>query len=164
MNTRQISISLVGMFGVASCCAALALGVQDAAPPKLPKAAGPSTAVRQQYHPPAASTLPYEEYRIVPVRVHLLRDTETPAAGCHLKEADIVRIFGKVNGIWHAAGVHLWVESIVTETSASTAGFEHAETLPTNALKALRPTDSRKAELFHVYYMGSMPPNGIFMG
>src|SRR4051812_16737805 len=57
----------------------------------------------------------YGEYRVVPVRVHLLRETMTPAAGTTLTEADIARIFKQANGIWHAAGVHLRIESIVSE-------------------------------------------------
>ena len=105
----------------------------------------------------------YEDYRIVPVRVHLLRDSETHAAVTHLTEKDITRIFAKANGIWHAAGVHLWVESIVTEKPVGAAGFDHAASLPTEALLALRPEDSRKAGMFHVYYVGAMTPNGIFI-
>jgi hypothetical protein len=106
---------------------------------------------------------PFDEFRIVPVRVHLLRDSETAAAVTRLTEKDIKRIFTKANGIWHAAGIHLWVESIVSEKPASTAGFEHAATLPTNALLPLRPMETRPPAMFHVYYIGEMAPNGIFM-
>src|SRR5690349_1303615 len=106
---------------------------------------------------------PFEEFRIVPVRVHLLRDSETKAAVTSLTEKDIRRIFAKATGIWHAAGIHLWVESIVSEKPASTAGYEHAESIPAQGLLALRPTESRKPGMFHVYYIGEMPPNGIFM-
>ena len=105
----------------------------------------------------------YADYRIVPVRVHLLRDTVTPAAGTTLTDADIMRIFRKVNGIWHAAGVHLRVESVVSEKPASLGEFEHAAELPTEALLPLRPAETRAPEMYHVYYIGAMPPNGIFM-
>jgi len=116
--------------------------------------------------PSAAKTppRPFSEFRIVPVRVHLLRDSETAAAVTRLTEKDIARIFKKANGIWHAAGIHLWVESIVTEKPASTTGYEHAASLPVAALKALRPPGSHPLRMFHVYYIGEMPPNGIFMG
>jgi hypothetical protein len=100
----------------------------------------------------------------VPVRVHLLRDSETRAAVTTLTEADVARIVAKANGIWHAAGVHLWVESIVAEKPASTAGYEHAEAMPIASLRALRPADSLAPGMFHVYYIGEMPPNGIFTG
>jgi len=105
----------------------------------------------------------YGEYRVVPVRVHLLRDTVTPAAGTTLTEADIARIFKKANGIWHAAGVHLRVESIVSEKPASLGDNEHKAEMPTDGLLALRPEDSRPQGMFHVYYIGAMAPNGIFM-
>lgn len=112
---------------------------------------------------PAKTARAYEDFRIVPVRVHLLRDSETKSAITHLTEKDVARIFSKANGIWHAAGVHLWVESIVAEKPASTTGYEHAPALPTEALLALRPEDTRTSLMFHVYYIGEMSPNGIFM-
>jgi hypothetical protein len=126
--------------------------------------ASPQTAAQSKppdATPPAAR--PYADYRIVPVRVHLLRDSETPAAVTRLTDKDIARIFAKVNGIWRPAGIRLWVESIVAEKPASTAGYEHAATLPTAALLALRPEESRAAGMFNVYYIGEMAPNGIFM-
>ncbi|HLJ57801.1 MAG TPA: hypothetical protein VKT77_22380 [Chthonomonadaceae bacterium] len=111
----------------------------------------------------APKTFAYGDFRIVPVRVHLLRDSDTKAAITSLTEKDIARVFAKANGIWHAAGVHLWVESIVSEKPASVAGHEKDASLPTQALLALRPEDSRPAGMFHVYYIGDMSPNGIFM-
>ena len=105
----------------------------------------------------------YAEYRVVPVRVHLLRDTVTPAAGTTLTEKDIARIFKKANGIWHAAGVHLRVESIVSEKPAGIGDNEHKAEIPTEGLLALRPEDSRPQGMFHVYYIGAMLPNGIYM-
>ena len=102
----------------------------------------------------------YGEYRVVPVRVHLLRDTVTPAAGTTLTEADIARIFKKANGIWHAAGVHLRVESIVSEKPASLGDNEHKAEMPTDGLLALRPEATRPPNMFHVYYIGAMEPNG----
>src|SRR5436309_4479357 len=110
-------------------CAALSAGVRPALPAQ---AADPP---KQEAAGPALQTIvaprPFDEFRIVPVRVHLLRDSETRAAITSLTEKDVKRIFAKANGIWHAAGIHLWVESVVTEKPASTAGFEHAATLPT---------------------------------
>lgn len=105
----------------------------------------------------------YAEYRIVPVRVHLLRDTVTPAAGTKLTDEDISRIYRKANEIWHAAGVHLRIESVVSEPPATVAGYEHQDVLPIEALPALRTIATRAGGMFHVYYIGEMPPNGIFM-
>lgn len=105
-----------------------------------------------------------EDFRIVPVRVHLLRNSEAAAAVTILKKEDIERIFRKANGIWHLGGIHLWVESIVVEKPAKVTGFEHEKSLPTSALQPLRPEESRKDPMYHVYYINSMGPNGIFMG
>jgi hypothetical protein len=105
----------------------------------------------------------YAEYRIVPVRVHLLRDTVATAAGTTLTNDDIARIFKKANGIWHAAGVHLRVESVVSEKPVSLGENEHKAEMPIEALLALRPVETRPVGMFHVYYIGAMAPNGIFM-
>lgn len=102
------------------------------------------------------------EYRFVPVRVHLLRAPET-AAGTSLKMQDVERIFRKANGIWHAAGIHLWVEAIVSEKPASLDGHEKDAVLPLDALPPLRPLASLSPACFHVYYIHAMQPNGIFM-
>jgi hypothetical protein len=102
------------------------------------------------------------DYRFVPVRVHLLRAPET-AAGTSLKTQDVERIFRKANGIWHAAGIHLWVESVVIEKPASLDGHEHDDVLPLDALPPLRPPASLSSSCFHIYYIHAMQPNGIFM-
>ncbi len=105
----------------------------------------------------------YAEYWVVPVRVHLLRETVTTAAGTTLANSDIARIFRKANGIWHAAGVHLRVESIVSEKPATRGENEHKTEMPIEALLALRPAETRQEGMFHVYYLGAMSPNGIYM-
>jgi hypothetical protein len=107
---------------------------------------------------------PVEEYRIVPVRVHLLRAPQMEAIGTKLKSEDITRIFRKANGIWHQAGIHLWVESIVDEKPANTKGHEEDTVLPLDALGPLRPKETLGEGMFHVYYIGNTAVNGIFMG
>ena len=112
---------------------------------------------------PEAKVWTFTEYRVVPVRVHLLRDTVTPAAATSLTTDDITRIFKKANSIWHTAGVELRVESVVTEKPAGVGEYEHQAVLPIGALLALRPAETRPQGMFHVYYIGAMSPNGIFM-
>ena len=102
-------------------------------------------------------------FLIVPVRVHLLRSTVTPAAGTKLTFEDVRRIFKKANGIWHQAGIHLYLQSIVSEDARPATGFEHATVMPYNILLSLRPEGSKQAGMFHVYYLGEIPPNGVFM-
>src|SRR5579871_4961438 len=113
--------------------------------------------------PPPAAERPIAEYRMVPVRVHLLRSPDAPAANTKLTSEDVARIFKKANGIWHNAGVHLWVESVVEEKPATVAGHESDKELPDAALLALRPEMTHPSGMFHVYYIGAMRPNGIFM-
>ncbi len=48
----------------------------------------------------------------VPVRVHLLHSEQEAALNTTLTEADVTRIFGKVNKIWAQAGIHFEVESV----------------------------------------------------
>lgn len=109
------------------------------------------------------SERPISDYRIVPVRVHILQSANTPAANATLTAADIKRIFGKVNTIWHHAGVHMWVESVVVEKAEHTAGHESDKDLATNSLLQLRPEGSHPGGMFNVYYIGAMLPNGIYM-
>jgi len=47
----------------------------------------------------------------VPVRVHLLHSEQEAALNTTLTEADVARIFGKVNKIWAQAGIRFEVES-----------------------------------------------------
>ena len=47
----------------------------------------------------------------VPVRVHLLRSEQEAALNTTLTEADVARIFGKVNKIWAQAGIRFEVDS-----------------------------------------------------
>ena len=47
----------------------------------------------------------------VPVRVHLLHSEQEAALNTTLTEADVARIFGKVNNIWAQAGIRFEVES-----------------------------------------------------
>lgn len=111
----------------------------------------------------APDSRPAEEFRLVPVRVHLFRASDAPAFGTTLKTEDITRIVRKANGIWHAAGVHLWVESIVEEKPVLTDSQVHDNPVPLDSLLPLRPKASLADGMFHVYYVGALPVNGIFM-
>lgn len=106
---------------------------------------------------------PIEEYRFVPVRFHLLRAPEAPAIDTSLKRSDVTRILRKANGIWHPAGIHLWAESVVEEPPAVVED-PHRESLSSvEQLRPLRPMKSRAEGMFHVYYVGHMGINGIYM-
>jgi len=106
---------------------------------------------------------PVEEFRLAPVRVHLLRSPDVMAIDTRLTTVDIERIFRKVNGIWHAAGLHLWVESVVEEKPGRVTIHQDDRVVPSSALLPLRRADSRPEGMFHVYYVGAMDVNGRFI-
>jgi len=109
----------------------------------------------------ATRTFAFEDFRIVPVRVHLLRSKETAALDCRLGDEDVRRIFGKANRIWNRAGLALAVESIRSETAVIPEGFEDSRL---EDFRGTRPPDSRPAGMIHVYYVHGLPTNGVFMG
>ncbi len=108
--------------------------------------------------------VPYDLFRIIPVRVHLLRNSTAAATVTKLTIDDIKRIFRKANQIWHPAGVHLWLESIVEESPVKVDGLDRLESIPEETLPLLRPESTIKKGGINVYYIGNMKPNGIFMG
>ncbi len=144
--------------GTISCVCGLAISLLMPGNPFAFAQGNAQPAVGNAQKSPAA-----EPFLIVPVRVHLLRSTETPAAGTRLSFEDVRRIFKKANGIWHMAGIHLYVQSIVSENARPATGFEHATVMPYSILLSLRPEASKPAGMFHVYYLGEIPPNGVFM-
>lgn len=111
----------------------------------------------------ATKTFGFDDYRIVPVRVHLLRCKEEDALHCRLEEKDVRRVFEKINRIWNRAGLAPLVESIVSEDAVRPEGFD-AATSPLETYKAARPKDSRAAGMIHVYYVHLLPTNGVYLG
>ncbi len=103
----------------------------------------------------------FDDFLLVPVRVHLLRSKDVDALNARIGEADVRRLFGKINRIWNMAGLAMDVESIVDEEAAA-AGFDPAK--GPEAWKAARPEASRAPGLLHVYYVHHLEMNGIYMG
>ena len=102
-----------------------------------------------------------EEYLLTPVRVHLFRDAAPSPIGVTLTKEDVTRILKKANGIWHFAGIHLYMESLVEEKAVLPDGVEVKGEVPTGALRSLRPKATMSGLMLHVYYVGAMPVNGI---
>lgn len=106
----------------------------------------------------------FVDYRIIPLRVHRLQSEAEPALHTTLSEADIQRVLGKVNLVWAQAGLHLTLESIVTEAAA------HPELAAKNKggelgwLLQCRPEASRQPDCLHVYYIKQFGVNGVFLG
>jgi hypothetical protein len=139
--------------------------------------------------PPAVTAIPpASDFFIIPLRVHILRSEEFPEANCGLTDADVDRILKKVNGIWHPAGIHFGLESIVREPAEPTGRYRLARDLalgkgddagrddapkaarrrpprlPNGLFRMLRPEASRAFDGLHVYYVHDFDVNGVYMG
>ncbi len=100
-----------------------------------------------------AATNEFNDYLLVPLRVHLLSAKDSSAVHTTLTEKDVARILGKMNGVWARAGLHFYFESLVREE----ANPSHSQ----REMK-LRPDASKAAGMFHIYYVKEMPNNGIY--
>jgi hypothetical protein len=111
---------------------------------------------------------PYAEFIVVPLRVHVLSAADLPEVDCGLSDDDIARILGKVNGIWHMAGIHFGLESLRREPAAELDRFKLLrETIGEAELgvyTVLAPADSRRFAGLHVYYVHKLPVNGVHFG
>src|SRR5579862_2658017 len=103
----------------------------------------------------------FEDFLIVPVRVHRLQSKEAGALDCHLKAEDIRRVFSKANRIWNKAGLALAIESIKTETALYPADFDETRL---EDFRGTRPADTHPPGMVHLYYVHELPTNGVFMG
>ena len=111
----------------------------------------------------ATKEFSYDDFLIVPVRVHVLQSRKHEALQSRLKERDVKRIFWKVNRIWNKAGLGMMVESLVFEEASAPDDFAGAiASFP--AFRATRPKKSRAAGMVHVYYVHELRTNGVFMG
>jgi hypothetical protein len=109
----------------------------------------------------ATRTFAFAEFLLIPVRVHLLQCTDADALHCRLKEQDVRRVFGKANRIWNRAGLALRLESIVTENALCPEGFDATRL---EDFKGTRPLPGAARDMIHVYYVHTLPTNGVFMG
>jgi hypothetical protein len=109
----------------------------------------------------ATKTFTFEEFLIVPVRIHRLRSKTAPILDCRLKEVDIRRILGKANRIWNRAGIALAAEVVVEEEALVPEGFQ-GTTL--DEFKSTRPPAGLAPGMLHVYYVRDLPTNGVYMG
>src|SRR5688572_25495049 len=109
----------------------------------------------------ATKAFAFDDFLLVPTRVHLLRSKTADALNAKLTPDDVRRVFAKANRIWNKAGLALDVESIVDE-EADAAGFDAEK--GEEAWKAARPAASRAPGMLHVYYVRHLRMNGIYMG
>ena len=130
----------------------------------------PSLSAMADDPPPAPLKPPgIDTFFVIPLRVHVLSSTALPEVNCGLTDADVHRVLGKMNGIWHQAGVHWRLEALIREPAANQAEFrvalEAAEDLQEklSAYRLLAPEGSRSDEGMDVYYIHKFPVNGVYL-
>lgn len=111
---------------------------------------------------PAQTAISVDEFRLLPLRVHLLQAKHERSLHTDLTKSDVRRVLGKINGIWKQAGLQFFEESILVEEAAgqelyAQLGGDRLEGLP----RLVRPRASRSPEMFHIYFIGEMGPNGV---
>ena len=80
-----------------------------------------------------------------------------------LAQDDITRILGKLNAVWSQAGLHFYLESLVSEeANQPVIHAESAIQADHAALLGLRSKDSFGTNIFHIYYLKQLPMNGIY--
>lgn len=103
----------------------------------------------------------FDEFLLVPVRVHLLAAKDSPSIQTTLTETDIARIWKKVNGVWAQAGMHFYIESLVREEVVESHPLPRNQ-IDREALLGLRTEGSRAGNMIHVHYVKEMSVNGIY--
>lgn len=110
-----------------------------------------------------AERFTFEDWLIVPVRVHLLSSSNAAAFNTTLTETDLDRILKKMNGIWSQAGISFWLESLVREEALPCLS-ELGDQDELHRLLELRPQTSKGSNLLHLYYVKRLPVNGVYLG
>jgi hypothetical protein len=115
-------------------------------------------------HEPARET-----FLLVPLNVHVLSCKDRAGLDCKLTDADIARIVGKVNGVWHKAGIHFCLDLVLREEAENVAAFDEKRSAPGGAAmlsiyRMLAPAQTRGRPGLHVYYVHELPPNGVYLG
>jgi hypothetical protein len=112
----------------------------------------------------------FDQFLILPLRVHLLQSDDIPELHCDLSDDDIQRIIGKVNRIWNVAGIHWGLESIRREPAVDLGKYRAARDvspqgrIPLGLYRMIRPESSREFDGLHVYYLRSFSVNGVYLG
>lgn len=109
-------------------------------------------------------TFSFEEFYLVPLRIHLLQSKDVADVHCQLTEKDVQRVLGKVNKIWAQAGIQFYLESLVIEDAIHQEEYKTLNgSVPLEFHLRLRPEASKAEEMFHVYYVHNMSVNGVYL-
>jgi hypothetical protein len=83
---------------------------------------------------------PYDQFLIVPLRIHTLTAPDLDLTDCKLRDTDITRIVRKLNTIWSKAGILFGVDLL------------------------LLPKQSRVSDGLHAFFFHELPFNGAYLG
>lgn len=115
--------------------------------------------------------VPRASFIVLPLHVHVLSCADREDLDGKLTDADVRRIVGKVNAVWHKAGVHFRLEPILHEQAEHVKEFvekaaaEDAATRPSlGNYRLVAPAASRSLPGLHVYYIHQFSVNGVFLG
>jgi hypothetical protein len=132
-----------------------------------PSAAGQSPTTLPATRPAIAAVPPREQVILLPLHVHVLSADGRPDIHSTLTDDDLTRILGKVNRIWRQAGVQ-FVVTVHREPAENVEQFDQQKAAaPEDALgvyRTLAPAGTRRLPGIHVYYVHTLPPNGVYLG
>jgi hypothetical protein len=97
------------------------------------------------------------------VRIHLVQSDTMPAMHTTLTEADIRRIFGKVNMVWAQAGIRFEIESIGPTTAIPLKPEMEAKP-EADRVHSMIPKERLSPTAIDVCYVKEVKPNGFFYG
>ncbi|HZJ17421.1 MAG TPA: S9 family peptidase [Chthoniobacteraceae bacterium] len=110
--------------------------------------------------PPKTAEFGFDDWLIVPLRIHLVASKDTPALRTTLNDDDLARIVPKINRVWAQAGIRFCVESIVREEALP---LKNADVPRRDELPARMPSEIRSAAAFNIYYVKRLDVNGFYM-
>ena len=115
-----------------------------------------------------AQVLPEDQFVIIPLRVHIVTAPDIDAVNSKLTDAEIQRVVGHVNDIWHRAGIHFGLEAVVREQAEQVERFrvttEARGREPDEELQMLLPRSSRTFDGLHAYFFRRLPYNSAYLG
>ncbi len=110
---------------------------------------------------PAPPPVGFQDFLLVPLRIHLLSSASDISLHTTLTHPNLTRILGKMNRVWGQAGVHFYVETIITESASPGP----PPPLAGNALDWVlphAPPATRGESVFNIYYIKSFGVNGVY--
>jgi hypothetical protein len=116
---------------------------------------------------------PRESFLLLPLHVEIVSCADRDDLDCKLADDDVRRIIGKVNGVWHKAGIHFVLGPIQHDKTATLKEFsQKLIALADDAGQRTpdgheNPASTQPCCLppgLQVYYLHQFRVNGIFLG